>query len=72
MCILQITSDEGIRDIAGGPDNYVLQSLKGITIWLFFSTRSSKAEKEPFFRQILLSDLILEWKTKQKYKLSLN
>ena len=51
---------------AGGPAYHVLHPHKGLTNCFFFLlTRPSKAGKESFLRQILLSDLRLdtyEWK----------
>ena len=55
------TSDQLLVYTAGGPANYVLHPLKGITICLFFNLPG--LQKEYFLRQILPSDLRLDMDT---------
>ena len=72
MCLLKMVPSATcvLRDrlmvfTTGGPAYYVLHPQKGITIFFFYLTRPSKAGKESFLRQILLSDLRLdtyEWR----------
>ena len=54
---------------ADGPAYFDLHPRKGLTICIFFSLiRPSKAGKESFIKQILLSDLrlnIYKWKQKK-------